>query len=383
MRVLHVTSSFPRFEGDPTGTFVADLVAASAAAGLSVRVVAPSAPGAAAVITGVPVRRFAASQRLAYRGGLLASARSPRGAAMVPPYLASMLASVRSEVRAWRPDVIHAHWWFPAGFVSVMSSVPTVITLHGSDVGLAARVGPLARAVARRVSAVVAVSDALAREATAVLGVPVGVASMPVVVAPTARHRGGGPLLAVGRLSPEKGFDVLAAASARAGVPVSVIGAGPSLDTLQRAGLIVEAPVDRASLHERIADASALVVPSRREGLGLVALEALLIGTPVIASHVGGLPAVMGYTGPPPDRGCIVHAPGGLLVPADDVEALALALASPPGPPTPVASSVTEFHRPDVVAARHLALYEEAMAKRRRGSHGPGSGPSAGSVERS
>ena len=357
MRVLHVTSTFPRHDGDPTGPFVADLVAAQAAAGIEVRVVAPSAPGASSEVAGVGVRRFWASERLAYRGGLLAAARSPAGAAMVAPYLASMAQAVRTEVRAWRPDVVHAHWWFPAGLVSVSSSVPIVVTLHGSDVGLAARIRPLARSVARRALAVVAVSEALADEAAAVLGVPVGVAAMPVVVAPSVRHRGGGPLVAVGRLSPEKGFDVLAAAVARSGVGVSVIGAGPSDDALRRAGLAVRPPLPRDALHEVIADARALVVPSRREGLGLVALESLMIGTPVIASCVGGLPAVLGYSGPAPARGAVVQAPGGLLVGAGDVEALAAALASPPGAPSPVAASVADAHRPSAVAARHLELY--------------------------
>lgn len=357
MRVLHVTSTFPRHDGDPTGPFVADLVAAQAKAGTDVRVVAPSAPGASSEVAGVGVRRFRASARLAYRGGLLAAARSPAGAAMVGPYLAAMAHAVRAEVRAWRPDVVHAHWWFPAGFVSVWSSVPAIVTLHGSDVGLAARVRPLARMVAGRASAVVAVSGALADEAAAVLGVGVGVAVMPVVVAPGLHHRGGGPMVAVGRLSPEKGFDVLAAAVARSGVEVSVIGAGPSGEALERAGLSVRPPLPREALHEVIADARALVVPSLREGLGLVALESLMIGTPVIASYVGGLPAVLGYSGPAPAPGGVVRAPGGSLVGAGDVEALAAALASPPGPPSPVAASVVDAHRPAAVAARHLELY--------------------------
>jgi len=273
-----------------------------------------------------------------------------------------MARAVRAEVRVWRPDVVHAHWWFPAGFVSVSSSTPTVVTLHGSDVGLAARVRPLARLVARRASAVVAVSGALADEASAVLGVPVGVAAMPVVVSPTVHHRSGGQMVAVGRLSAEKGFDVLAAAVARSGVEVSVIGAGPSADALRRAGLSVRPPMPRAALHDVIAEARALVVPSRREGLGLVALESLLIGTPVIASHVGGLPAVLGYSGPAPAARGVVRAPGGLLVAPGDVDALAAALASPPGPPSPVAASVADAHRPAAVAARYLALYEAARA---------------------
>ena len=73
-------------------------------------------------------------------------------------------------------------------------------------------------------------------------------------------------------------------------------------------------PLPRAALYERMATAHAVVVPSRREGLGLVAVEALALGRPVIASQVGGLPEV-------------VTAGTGMLVPPEDPAALALRTA--------------------------------------------------------
>ncbi|HEY2430347.1 MAG TPA: glycosyltransferase, partial [Acidimicrobiales bacterium] len=118
MRVLHVTSTFPRSDGDFTGPFMAGLCVAERDAGLEVRVVAPHAAGVGEV-GGLAVRRFrygpSRAEILAYRGGLLAAARSPAGGAMIPPYLAAMTAVTVAEVRRWRPDVVHAHWWFPGG----------------------------------------------------------------------------------------------------------------------------------------------------------------------------------------------------------------------------------------------------------------------------
>ncbi|MBM3496086.1 MAG: glycosyltransferase family 4 protein, partial [Armatimonadetes bacterium] len=69
-----------------------------------------------------------------------------------------------------------------------------------------------------------------------------------------------------------------------------------------------------ADLDRRLSVADVVVVPSRTEGQGLVALEAMALGVPVVASRVGGLPEV------------VEDQLTGLLVPPDDWEALADAL---------------------------------------------------------
>ncbi|HVM65137.1 MAG TPA: glycosyltransferase, partial [Acidimicrobiales bacterium] len=190
MRVLHVTSTYPRAPGDGTGPFLADLVAALRDAGAEVRVVAPHGPGVVPM-DGVVRFRYgpAGAEVLAYRGGLPAAVRGP-GAVMVAPYLAAMAGVAGREARRWRPDVVHAHWWLPGGMAALPAGAaaraPVVITLHGSDVALAHRVRPLARAVARRAAAVTAVSVALAEEASELLGLDVAVTAMPVVAGPVA-----------------------------------------------------------------------------------------------------------------------------------------------------------------------------------------------------
>jgi len=398
VRVLHVTSTFPRFDGDPTGPFLADLVAAERAAGLDVRVVAPHAPGLAVrgLVGGVGVRRFRYGPErmevLAYRGGLLAAARSPGGAGAVPAYVAAMVATTVSEARWWKPDVIHAHWWFPAGVAAGVASRltgrPFVVTLHGSDVVLAAHPAgrPGAGAVLRAAAAVFAVSDALADEVAAATGLArsaITAAPMPVVVAtPWRRAPGpdGGPVrvVAAGRLVREKGFDVLLDALAAGGIAVDceVIGAGPEQPALEararRAGVAVRfaGAMSRAELHEHLRGATALVVPSRREGLGLVAVEAILLGVPVVASHTGGLPGALGaHDAPVPPPGATVAVPGGLLVPAGDVAALAAALGLVAGlaPPADAAVAAAACHRPELVAAHHEQLYAAAIGRSQGG----------------
>jgi glycosyltransferase involved in cell wall biosynthesis len=214
---------------------------------------------------------------------------------------------------------------------------------------------------------VLAVSSALAEEASDVCGVPVEVAEMPVLVDVSGSAPRGG-VLAAGRLAPEKGFDVLIDACAMAGAPVTIVGDGPERDALaQRAeGLGVQATfpggVSPAELHRLMAAASTVVVPSRREGLGLVAVEAVLCGTPVIASHTGGLPDALGAPSaamPPFGTGILV--PGGVLVRPGDAAGFAWALGQPLAPPGSAALTAAGRHRPDVVAGRHLHVYREVV----------------------
>ena len=115
-------------------------------------------------------------------------------------------------------------------------------------------------------------------------------------------------VLYVGRLSEEKGVRELAAAAA--GLSLVVVGDGPLRTVLpQTVGFV---PHDELGPYfER---AAIVVVPSRREGYGIVAREAMAYGRAVVATDVGGL------------RDAIEDDVGGLLVPPSDSVALRAAL---------------------------------------------------------
>ncbi len=313
----------------------------------------------------------ARAEVLAYRGGLTSSVRRPPGAAALAPFLTSFALRAAALARAERVDVIHAHWWLPAGLVGVpaglASGAPLVITCHGSDVELMRRpaLGRLARGVLGRAAVVAAVSSPLARTVQELTGTETRVLRMPLILPADAprfpRPAASSPLrlVAVGRLSPEKGLDVaidalsrLAAQGVEAGL--RIVGDGPDRQALERRArglaVVFDGPMPRSRLAEAIRSSHAVLVPSRHEGLGLVALEALALGVPVIASSVGGLVEVVH----PPDDG--------ILVPAEDPDALAAAIRRLPLP-TPTARAV-EAHRPGAVAAEHLRAYQDAMAPR-------------------
>ena len=100
-------------------------------------------------------------------------------------------------------------------------------------------------------------------------------------------------VLFVGRLSPEKGIHEFLAATE--GLPRVIVGAGP-VEVPEAVGF-----VPRSELGPYYERAAVVCVPSRREGYGVVAREAMAYGRPVVATAVGGLVDVTGVLVPPGD----------------------------------------------------------------------------------
>jgi glycosyltransferase involved in cell wall biosynthesis len=342
MRVLFLAHAYPRFAGDPVGSFILRLAVSLRAEGVEVTVLAPAAPDVASrdVIEGVPVHRFRYAPRrletLAYTGTMGAQVRrSWMARVALVAFLASALRSARQLVRRDAITLIHAHWWFPAGVVGAATRavvhVPLVTTFHGSDVRLADAfpgAARLFRAVARRSDALTCVSTWLGQIAARLdpTARPI-VAPMPIV--PDLFHpgtsRAADRILFVGKLSEQKGLHHLLRALTlmRARPMVDVVGAGRVPDGHVR-NLAAElglsdrinwlpllAQEELAELYRR---AAVHVIPAVDEGLGLTAAEALLSETPVVAFESGGVTDV------------VVNERTGLLVPTGDHAALAAAI---------------------------------------------------------
>lgn len=223
----------------------------------------------------------------------------------------------------------------------------------------------------RRADAVVAVSRGVADDLVASAGIPpssVHVVPNPIDTVALRRSAAGptgdpwldgpGPpvVLGVGRLAPEKDFVTLLRAfeelRRHVDARLVILGEGPERDRLEeeiRARRLtgsVALPGFAANPYPWFRAADVVALSSRREGLPTVLLEALAIGTPVVATDCPAGPAeILGDAGT------------GELVAVGDVAGLAAALARTlREPPAPVADAALERYRPDVVRRRYAEL---------------------------
>ena len=293
MRVVVLTTSYPRGPDDVAGVFLRHAVEHLRDAGIDVEVVSPAS-----------FRDFG----LAYGHGIVGNlSRRPWLALAVPLFLASFTRAARHAARG--ADLVHAHW-LPSALPAIAARKPFVVQLWGTDVELARRAPRVARLLLKRARVVLCPSGALA-EAARELGArdvrvtPSGVELPGDVGEPDEPPH----VLFVGRLSEEKG--ILELVEATRGIPRVIVGDGPLRDRVPDAVGFV-GPSMLGPYYER---ASVVACPSRREGYGVVAREAMAYGRPVVAAAVGGL------------LGAVEDEVTGLLVPPGDVKALRAAIA--------------------------------------------------------
>ena len=318
-----------------TGPHVAMLAQGCAARGMAVRVFGPADTG----------RRYFPGQQDPAAGGTGDGPARPPGFAAVPigdrPRPGRDLAAVlrlHRLLRDWAPDVVHAHG-LRAGAFAALAGVPgaLVVTVHNAPPAAApGRVihAALERLTARRADLVTWVSADLGarmrragardggRAVVAATTVPAPSADQVAAVRASLGERGCPAVFAAGRLTAQKGFDVLIDAAARwrgrdPAPVVAIAGEGPLAGELGARAVAAGVPVRflgrRADVPALMAAADVVVVPSMWEGQPLVLQEALRAGRPVVASRAGGIPDLTGED-------------GALLVPPGDAAALARAV---------------------------------------------------------
>lgn len=387
MKVLFLTHSYPRTPGDAAGSFLWHLARALKSEDVEVKVVAPSSDELPAhdEFGGIAVERFRYAPRryenLAYTGNMATVVQKSWSAKLaLVGFLGSEFAAATRARRSFVPDLIHAHWWFPGGLVGTwaasLGNVPLVTTMHGSDVRLARSrtfAKPLLRHVLKQSRGITTVSRWLAAEVNAIMpsAEPL-VAPMPVA---TDTFTPGAPgerqpdrLLFVGRLNAQKRagdlIDALAAMKVRA--QLDIIGEGPEHETLKKRAselgvadrIFWHGALPQPELTRLYRQAAICVVPSIGEGLGLVAIEAQLCETAVVAYESGGV------------TDTIVHGETGILVSPGDTAALARSLDSLLQDPERRQGlgragrvHALALFAPESAARRYAQLYKQVLGK--------------------
>ncbi|MDQ0613773.1 glycogen(starch) synthase [Microbacterium sp. W4I4] len=236
-----------------------------------------------------------------------------------------------------RPDVLVVQCFGPNGIYALRlhrrTGIPLVVVSHGETLGddngafvRSRQLRTALREALSTASAHAAPSRYVLDDLTARFGagegtiIPNGVAPLPRLGSVV---RADDLIIAVGRLGRMKGFDLLIDAITRVdGARLEIVGGGPERDALQQqideAGLSDRVRLvgarDAAGVAERIAAATAVVVPSRSESFGIVALEAWRGGAPLIVTSRGGAAEF------------VQDGEGGLLVDPLDIDALADAM---------------------------------------------------------
>jgi glycogen(starch) synthase len=273
--------------------------------------------------------------------------RSLRGVGGWLVHSASTKRGVISDARQHQCDVVNLHCVSSNARYSLATSralgVPLVVSLHGELSGDAANIYGRSPSLRRRwrrlldaADFVTAPSAHTLREAEHIYsrslrgrsriihnGVDLELFARPRLV-------GGRPFVfAAGRLVQNKGFDLLIDAWERlsstfADTMLVIAGDGPQRAELERRiaaspsadRMYLVGALTRQDVADRMRAASAFVLPSRAEALGLVVLEAMAAGAPVVAADVGGVPELV------QDR------VNGLLFKSGDADGLADALAA-------------------------------------------------------
>jgi len=298
-----------------------------------------------------------------------------------------------STLAGWRPDVIHAHDWpvaWAADVIATSTGAPIVTTFHGTERGRhgghlkpgdSTDVNSVEWWLAYRSRRMTASTKLMVREIVDGFEVDPGhVTRIPGGIDPQWWRSAGpdeadvngrsGLVLAWGRVQYEKGFQVLARAvgSLRyriGGLECMIAGRGSYLPELQSqvdvagVGDIVELPgfVSDNELRAATHRAGCIVIPSLYEPFGVVALEALASGAPLIVADTGGLAELVGGTG-----SALLFEPGNAEHLADCIERVLTDQELADGLVERGRVLLEATYSWQAIAARTLNVYADAMS---------------------
>lgn len=336
MKILVLTSSFPRHKDDWWQQAVLSIYSNMDLKKYHVTVLAPSAPGAKTneILSGVRVRRFTyfyppSLQLLTSGEGVLYTSKKIKllGKIQVITFVIAEFFATLALLAKEDFDIIHANWIVPQGLVAVLAKFvfkkPVVVTVHGTDIFALKKLNFVKAFILKHCDLCTANSSATHTEVLKVYaGANAKIVHMGVdlhLFDPDKRDEkwrqqfGENPkiILGVGRLIKWKGFEYLVRAlplvqSKFPEAKVVIIGKGTEEENLKALAGKLDLELNKdlfflgSVLPEQLsaiyASCDVVISPSitipetgEKEGMGNVALEARASGTPVVVSRSGGL----------------------------------------------------------------------------------------------
>ena len=399
-KVLVIGSVYPRFHEDAEVPWLRTSIAHLKKAGLDIQVLDPSYKGLKShEIDGVKVNRFryapASWEFLTHEEGAPSKmANKPWLQLLAIPYIISGFFKCIKICRKFKPDIIHAHWPFPHAYIALgaakLFKIPLVLNFHGAELLLIRKkkwVRPLLKFAISQAQAVFANSSFTAGKIKALRNVnvewsPYGTTLESAHCLP--RESGDLPsphaingkfkILFVGRHIERKGICYLIEAAKylpRDQFEIRIVGVGDLTEQLKEqaahasadsAEIIFTGKLSPEALANEYKTANVFTLPAivdskgDTEGLGVVLIEAMELGLPIVASNVGGIPDV------------VVDGESGILVPEKDPQALANAYKRLAADPELVKQllagsqkRIAECFTWDGIIERQIAVYNKLL----------------------
>ena len=397
MKVLVIGSVYPRFHEDAEVPWLRTSVAHLKQAGVEIQVLAPAYKGLKShEIDGVKVNRFryapASWEILTHEEGAPSKmASKPWLQLLAIPYIISGFFRCLKICRKFKPDVIHAHWPFPHAYIALGAAklfrIPLVLNFHGAELLLIRKkkwVKPLLKFAIGQAQAVFANSSFTAGKIKALRNVNVEWSPYGTTLESSAASEveavphpinGKFKILFVGRHIERKGICYLIEAAKylpRDKFEIRIVGVGDLTEKLKElaahnagnAEIVFTGKLSPENLAKEYRTANVFTLPAiidskgDTEGLGVVLIEAMELGLPIVASNVGGIPDV------------VVDGESGILVPEKDPQALANAfkrLESEPGLVKQLLEGsrkrIRECFAWDGIIERQIAEYKKVVRK--------------------
>jgi glycosyltransferase involved in cell wall biosynthesis len=355
--ILIITSSYPIKKGEIQGIFIQKQVNCLVKRGLKITILTPYVVGSKffEIHENIKVYRFPyffplSLHYLSTTGGLYFGYKKPIiGKIQMLLYIISLIISTGIIIRKEHINLIHSHWVIPQGIAGtiwkIITGIPHITTAHVLDLTISDRIPFLKKIIFW----ILSYADGASVNSTythnkmlnlspknfPIAVIPMGMDESRISISKEKREysKKEFTILFVGRLIEWKGVDTLILAASylienNMNIHLNIVGTGPEEKKLKdmvhslhlKDRIIFKGRISDEKLCQEYNNASVFVLPSRpyreiiMEGLGVVLLEAMASGVPVIGSNVGGIPDI------------ITDRVNGLLVPPGNPNALSAAI---------------------------------------------------------